>query len=1227
MKKLNYLAASIILLAACHQAPPSPKNHHTNTASAIKMDTIQGYAIHPITKDSTNLELGNAITGKALPVTLTTIPITKENQPSSVPITALRQDSARLNKHIALSPRITSIPQQLPQFTPGKDTLSLPTTLSVQGKVVPALRTPPIKASLPAAKDNATTNIRCLGDDQGNPATIVMSTIEDSRGDLWFTGLGNGVTRYTGTSYTSYAKKQGLSFNIGSALLEDSKGNLWIGTWENGINKFDGEKFVQFTTSEGFPAISIQSIFEDSKGNLWFGSRNEGMVCYDGKHFTHFSKAQGLPSNFIADIMEDKNGHLWFATGGAGILHYDGVTFTQYSTQEGLSGNEVYGILEDQNGNIWAGTEGGGACMFNGKTFSNYTTKEGLCSNSIYDILEDRDGTLWFASRGGGISQYRDATFTNYTEENGLPSNIVFNLSEDTQGNIWLSTVGGIGCHYRKKLRHFTQEQGLVYNITHSICEDQKGNLWIGTVGGGASYYDGKTFTHLTLANGLSSNHVSSIVIDREGIVWLATTHGGINRFDGKTLTTYTNKQGLPSNNIYSTFIDSNNRLWVNTNNGVAYYDEKGFTQLSLEHEIGRSNIRNMTEDREGNLWFATDKGIGYYNGNYTLFTEKEGLPCNSYYSVFADRFGKVWMGSDDHGVVCFDGVTFTNYTQQQGLPSNIIRSITADHQDQIWVNTSKGMAVLRMDDHEKPYDRFTSITKENGLKGIEFYPNSLFMDAQHRLWSGSSKCLSMLYLDAFEWSNHAPIVQLDRLEIQQQFIDFHNLDHPLFRVPFHEALKTAYDQPLAFVNLPQQITLPHHLNHLTFFFHANDWAATEKLQYSFKMEGLSSNWSTPDGETKVDYRNLPPGHYTFKVKAIGEAGVWGEPMAYSFRIYPPWWLSWGAKIFYLLFIIGTLIGIVRWRTYRLSQRQKHLQQAVTEKTAEVVQQKKEVETQRDLAHEQRQILEEKNKEITDSITYAKRIQEAILLPDKVVKQYLPQSFILYKPKEIVAGDFYWIRQLDDCVLFAAADCTGHGVPGAMVSVVCNNGLNRAVREYQLTDPAAILNKTREIVVTEFGKSDDAIRDGMDIALCALKGKKLHFAGAYNPLWIIRVNDLLDMDQLPDNIRTEVADQFTLIEIKGDKQPIGKFTHGSPFTTHSIDVQKGDAIYLFSDGFSDQFGGENGKKLKARAFKQLLLRLQHLSMEQQYQAIDNAFEQWKGDLEQVDDVCVIGVRV
>lgn len=257
----------------------------------------------------------------------------------------------------------------------------------------------------------------------------------------------------------------------------------------------------------------------------------------------------------------------------------------------------------------------------------------------------------------------------------------------------------------------------------------------------------------------------------------------------------------------------------------------------------------------------------------------------------------------------------------------------------------------------------------------------------------------------------------------------------------------------------------------------------------------------------------------------------------------------------------------------------------------------------------QKHIIDEKNKEILDSITYAKRLQDAILPPIKMVTQHFPESFILYKPKDIVAGDFYWMETINDLILFAAADCTGHGVPGAMVSVVCSNALNRTVKEFRISDPGEILNKVRELVVETFEKSESEVKDGMDISLCGINKKtnELFWAGANNPLWLIK------------------GDQ--LVEYKPNKQPIGKVDTPAPFITHSVTLKKSDTVFLFTDGYADQFGGPKGKKFKYAKFKECLLSIRNSDMTQQSVILNDVIENWKGNLEQVDDILILGIRI
>ncbi len=257
----------------------------------------------------------------------------------------------------------------------------------------------------------------------------------------------------------------------------------------------------------------------------------------------------------------------------------------------------------------------------------------------------------------------------------------------------------------------------------------------------------------------------------------------------------------------------------------------------------------------------------------------------------------------------------------------------------------------------------------------------------------------------------------------------------------------------------------------------------------------------------------------------------------------------------------------------------------------------------------QKQLVEEKQKEVLDSILYAKRLQDAILPTGHYWEEQLAESFIMYKPKDIVAGDFYWMEKINDLVLFAVGDCTGHGVPGAMVSVVCSNALNRTILEFKITDPGKILDKTRELVISTFEKSDKEVKDGMDISLCCLNTKtnELQWAGANNALWYVKDNELKT--------------------IKANKQPIGKFENHKPFSTHTLQLGKNDMLFLISDGFADQFGGPKGKKFKYKQLTGILLANKDKTVVEQKTILHDAFENWKGDQEQVDDVCLIGVRI
>ncbi|MBV6483962.1 MAG: hypothetical protein KFKLKKLM_00427 [Flavobacteriales bacterium] len=308
-------------------------------------------------------------------------------------------------------------------------------------------------------------------------------------------------------------------------------------------------------------------------------------------------------------------------------------------------------------------------------------------------------------------------------------------------------------------------------------------------------------------------------------------------------------------------------------------------------------------------------------------------------------------------------------------------------------------------------------------------------------------------------------------------------------------------------------------------------------------------------------------------------------------------------------FVVGLILLVFAVVVVRNNQQRKKANELLAQKNAEITKQK--------------EIVEEQHQEITDSISYAQRIQTALLTSDNYWEQISKEHFVLLKPKDVVSGDFFWAFQTENnLAIWVAADCTGHGVPGAFMSMLGISFFNEIVVENNITNPAEILNKLRAKIIKALEQKgvDTQQKDGMDLALCVWDKNTnlLSFSGANNPLWLIRSIRHSGLD----------PESYELIEFKPDKQPVGLFLgEMKPFSVQEIQLEKGDTIYTFSDGYADQFGGERGKKFKLKSLKELLLSVQGKPLNEQKQIIDNMFETWKGNLEQIDDVCVIGVKI
>jgi serine phosphatase RsbU (regulator of sigma subunit) len=399
----------------------------------------------------------------------------------------------------------------------------------------------------------------------------------------------------------------------------------------------------------------------------------------------------------------------------------------------------------------------------------------------------------------------------------------------------------------------------------------------------------------------------------------------------------------------------------------------------------------------------------------------------------------------------------------------------------------------------------------------------------------------------------------------------------------------------------------------------------TDKVKFQWKLEGIDNNWTPPIQKNEAVYPNLPAGNYTFRVKSgIEEQNIWSNEAIYSFRISPPWWKTWwfiGACVFAVSLLV---YSFVRIRLKAIKAQQVELERLVLEKTAEIRQQNTEILAQAETLQQansqimrQAELLTQKNKDITASINYAKRIQTAMLPNESDIRAVLPNSFILFKPKDIVSGDFYYFAEikeegassnLQSKVILAAIDCTGHGVPGAFMSMIGNDLLNHIVLEKGMLRPNMILEELHKGVRKSLKQAENKVRDGMDLSLILIDKaqESIEFSGAMNPLYYVQ--------------------NGVFHEIKGDKKPIGGFQdHDVAYRTHLISIAEPTTIYLCSDGYQDQFSPE-GKKFMVRKFKELLFAIQENGMEEQKNLLTEKINLWVGDTKQIDDILVIGVR-
>jgi ligand-binding sensor domain-containing protein/serine phosphatase RsbU (regulator of sigma subunit) len=1017
--------------------------------------------------------------------------------------------------------------------------------------------------------------------------------------------------------FDNYSVSQGLAQSTVYSILQDREDNYWMGT-QAGISRFDGVAFVNYTAEDGIAEGGVRALFEDSYGNIWTGHDGGGITRYDGERFEIFDHAELHLKSNITTILEDAEGHLWITSqeSGAAMIKNPGAPlgsiryemylgrrlsdriFGSFLSEEGslyfvtdpvvkrfnkdslrFDNLELNGvprffattcIMEDSRKNFWFGTYHGGLYRYLPEaddTKMYDLIKLGMTSNWVSALFEDRYGNIWLGTWGGGVARIDlDDRITVFDNRNGMSGNKIWQIMEDKEGNILFGTnEHGMFAFKGDYFVSWFEEDGLINSQVFAIEQVSDGSFWVGTNEGISIITTNRGESRIEDFYRLKGERVRYIAEDKNGNKWIGA--------DGQGVFTYTAKRefrfeplinsNIPHGMITGLEVDGQNNLWIGTLDGLIYFeiDQHKISRLTQVSGLEGNEVSAVFTDSRGRIWVGiSGNGVNIIEGSEIKIANLEMSITPTCFSE--DKNGLIWIGTEGRGVLAYDAeekAVVKQLTSENGLLANLINLLNCDDNNFLYIGTNKGL-----NKYDQELGKVFGFTRKSGFVGIETKQNATCLDDSGNIWFGTVLGVTRYNPALKPRDVIEPLTYITGLMVNYE------------PYPISAGMTLSYRQNSLIFDY-RSITLN-----------------PEAVQYQIMLEGIDIDWRPPDNYTQVNYPALPPGKYTFFVKAKNSDGVWNDPPAsLSFQIEPPFYLTWWFIISCIAALGAVVIAYIKVRERALVRENRVLEDKVRARTQEVVAQKEE--------------LAQKNKDITDSIRYAKRIQFAILPP----KSPFPETFILFKPKDIVSGDFYWFTEVEEIEFIAAVDCTGHGVPGAFMSIIGHNSLNKIVNQYGILEPGKILTElNREVVETLHHTTEEGdVYDGMDLSLITFdrSNMKIKYAGAYNSMYLVRKGELQ--------------------EVKADRQPIGLGgAKNKEFKTVVVDVQKGDMVYLFSDGYADQFGGVKLKKFKSTNMKELLVNISGEKVNRQREILDESIEKWRGNIEQIDDILVIGRR-
>lgn len=1028
-----------------------------------------------------------------------------------------------------------------------------------------------------------TLSFRSYDVERGIPNSFIYTIGQSADGYLWV-GMGNGLARFDGFEFYKVAYPDSASGRYANTSLKDKTGRLWFGCNDGRVYYVEGSSLVEVRISNTRSISDIISGPDDWIYVIPQGGSLFAINTADPSETVKYSLSKH-PVMFSACFTHD--GKLLIGTQENLLLcRLEADSVRIVNVIEGFDYSSVTAIHQTENPSVFIiGTDESG--LFKLKISDSESKLERFRDHpdwetlNVQEIVEDRNRNIWVATFGAGVIQFKLSddlqsvrSVINYNESSGLNNNDVKAFFQDIEGNYWFGTYGnGILLFTSYAFGFFTPgKTGPENNI---IYVNKLGNRYLlGTPAGfhifNAEKGVSESFTNLLQVT--SNIEITSYCLDNEDNLWVGTAGGGVYlKRNSEKVTLFYRSGDSGADNIRDIKTDEKN-VWLATINGVFVINKStGILRkkFDINNDLPHSSINSIFLDSKGRAVISINEGdrVLMIDRNFEVISPQgimSGGTVNRMQAVNQGKDGTIWISTRGNGVFRLQNDTVAPIVKSNELLSNYCYSILPDSENNIWVG------------HEKGFSRYNPLTGSIKTFGVDFTKGGLcntdgmFESADRKIFIGTTEGL----------------VIYDRMkDIQSKVPPFTNLNYLIINDK-----KYAY-QPI--------YTLPYKKYNIRLNFVGINFSDPEKVYYSTFVENFDETWSRFSDTREIPY-SLGDGRYKFNIISINQDGEFQEdPLSFIILIKKPWWRTWWSLLCWISILTGALVMIIKIRERSHKRIQEYLETELNIRTSEVMKQKEEIEIQ--------------NLEITDSINYAKRIQTSILPDYGKLREAFRDAFVIFQPRDIVSGDFYWFDRLDeDKFILVCADSTGHGVPGAFMSMIGSALLQDIVSRQRISTPSTILTLLDKQIFSTLNQNIElgVSNDGMDMVVCEFSIKKRHvrFASAMRP--VILVID---------------GESFY---IKGNRSSVGgESVIEKYFDDQEYYLKEGDTIYLFSDGLPDQFGGIDGKKMKIARFKQLIDHVSDKSMAEQQQLITKFFADWKGDNEQVDDVLLIGVRV